>query len=88
MNTCACTYRGFADTCGPCEREAEPGGTLCAQCAKWCAQRQGAVSRGGARVCLTHERVNVCRVDDGCVWSEERADVERVAGQQARGHED
>ena len=33
-----------------------------------------------ARVCLTHERVNVCRKQGAHVWSEDPADVRRIAG--------
>lgn len=31
-----------------------------------------------ARVCVTHQRVYVCRASDGCVWSEDPADVATV----------
>jgi calcineurin-like phosphoesterase family protein len=35
------------------------------------------------RVCVTHQRVNVCRAESGCAWSEDPADVEAVSTRHA-----
>lgn len=40
-----------------------------------------------SRVCLTHEKINICRKgsrEGGCVWSEDLADVTRIQAKHLR----
>jgi hypothetical protein len=47
------------------------------------SEKMGLYDGPQVRVCLTHGKVNVCRKQDGCVWSEGPADVAHVTGRTA-----